>query len=328
MSQPVVSIVMAAFNEAKYIAEAIESILKQSYENFEFIIINDGSVDNTAEIIDSYKDPRIKHIKNETNLKLIASLNKGLAAAKGKYIARMDADDISVPGRLQKQVDFMESHPEIGICGAQLTVFGNMTGAMNYPLEHKDILLYMLITSPFGNNVVIFRKEVLDQHALFFTEGYYHSEDYKSWTNWLKVTKGHNLDEYLVRYRSHSKSVSVSNRFAQRQTRNRVRREYAESVFHLSPADAECLFGKLSAKRMSAIKTVLTINRTKNIFEPAALKDTLMKVWYLDALESTETGIGSIFRFPLIFTISFKTNFIKWIFVIKHYLKTKFSYHG
>src|SRR4051812_25511698 len=100
MSNPVVSVVMAAYNEEKYIRDAIESILSQTYTSFEFIIINDGSTDQTEKIILSYSDPRIRYLKNSENLKLIASLNKGLKVAKGKYIARMDADDISISTRL------------------------------------------------------------------------------------------------------------------------------------------------------------------------------------------------------------------------------------
>ena len=97
---------MAVYNGEKYLCEAIESMLNQTYTNFEFLIINDGSTDTTEEIILSYKDERIRYIKNEQNLKLIASLNKGLVLANGKYIARMDADDISMLERLEKQVDF------------------------------------------------------------------------------------------------------------------------------------------------------------------------------------------------------------------------------
>ena len=108
MSKPLVSVLMAVYNGEKYLLEAIESILNQTYTNFEFLIINDGSTDSTEEIILSYSDQRIRYIKNEQNLKLIASLNKGLDLAKGKYIARMDADDISLPDRLEKQVNFLE----------------------------------------------------------------------------------------------------------------------------------------------------------------------------------------------------------------------------
>ena len=124
---------MAAYNEEAYIRDAIVSVLNQTYENFEFIIINDGSTDQTESIIISITDKRIKYLKNEVNIKLIDSLNKGIALATGKYIARMDSDDICFPERLEKQVEFMEANPNIGISGAQLELFGRSKGQMNYP---------------------------------------------------------------------------------------------------------------------------------------------------------------------------------------------------
>jgi len=115
-----VSIVMSVYNAQKYLDEAIESILNQTYSNFEFIIINDGSTDKSLEIIENYakKDSRIIVINRE-NKGLIYSLNEGIRKANGKYIARMDADDISLPQRLEKQVEFMEKNKNIGICGTQ-----------------------------------------------------------------------------------------------------------------------------------------------------------------------------------------------------------------
>ena len=112
---PTISIILPAYNAEKYLAPAIESILQQSFKDFEFIILNDGSTDNTEKIILSYTDSRIKYIKNEKNLKLIKTLNKGIELAKGKYIARMDADDIALPTMLEECYTFFETHPEYSI---------------------------------------------------------------------------------------------------------------------------------------------------------------------------------------------------------------------
>ena len=117
MTNCLISIILPAYNAEKYLKEAIDSILAQTYTNFELIVINDGSTDKTEEIILSYQDSRIRYIKNEKNLKLIRTLNKGIGLAKGKYIARMDADDISLPHRLKEEVEFMEAHPNIGEIG-------------------------------------------------------------------------------------------------------------------------------------------------------------------------------------------------------------------
>lgn len=324
-STPIVSVVMAAFNEERYIAEAIESVLNQSFTDFEFIIINDGSTDRTEEIILSYTDPRIRYIKNEQNLKLIASLNKGLKAAKGKYIARMDSDDVCFPERLEKQVAFMEAHPEIGISGAQLLVFGSEEGVMKYPLSHEEIKLRLFITSCFGNNVVIFRKEVLDGHNLYFPQGYLHAEDYKCWTNWVAVTKTANLNENLVKYRSHANSVSVQHKALQRATRNRIRKEYGAAAFKLNEETAPAFVGSISPARLRVLASVLQINKRLNDVPQPALEKTLLELWYLDSLEEAENSPGVIFRFPLIFRFGVKKNFKNWVYVCKHYLKFRFA---
>ena len=114
---PKVTVLMPVYNCEKYLRESIESILNQTFKDFEFLIINDGSSDKSAEIVESYNDNRINFVQNEKNIGLAASLNRGLDIAKGEYIARMDADDISLPERLEKQVRFMETNPQIGICG-------------------------------------------------------------------------------------------------------------------------------------------------------------------------------------------------------------------
>lgn len=315
---------MAAFNEEKFIGEAIDSVLKQTYSNLEFIIINDGSTDKTEDIILSYKDSRIVYKKNLTNLKLIKSLNIGLSTAKGKYIARMDADDICYLDRIEKQVEFMETNPEIGISGAQLTTFGSSNGLMQYPLNHEEIKLHLIITSCFGNNVVIFRKEILDQFKLFFPEGYLHAEDYKSWTNWIIHTKVKNLEIPLVKYRSHNNSISWQNRKIQRLTRNRVRTEYISTIFELKK---DCILaknftGNISKKRVNAIKKILNLNRKKKKFPEEKLKLKIIQLWYLDCLEKAETEFSVVFKFMLIFEIGNVNikELMKVLNIFKHYI--------
>lgn len=321
---PLVSVVMAAYNEEKYIHEAIESILHQTYTNFEFIIINDGSTDRTEEIILSYTDPRIRYVRNEENLRLIASLNKGLALSTGKYIARMDSDDISMPERLQKQVAFMEANPSIGISGAQLVVFGSEDSTMNYPLEHEDLQLRLLITSCFPNNLVIFRNELVKKHTLAFTEGYHHGEDYKFWTQWLQITTGANLPEYLVKYRFHPSSVSHKFKDVQRQTRNRIRVEYVSELFQLQGEErayAKDLFGYDYGKKIEAVKAVLHKNTQIKKFGNEKLTKTLFYLWYMDSLERVVEDRAVIFKFTKIFSLSFLKNIRYWEYIFKHTIK-------
>ena len=130
---PLISVILPAYNAERFLEEAIDSILAQTYKNFELIVLNDGSTDRTEEIILSYNDPRIRYIKNESNLKLIKTLNKGIALARGKYIARMDADDISLPTRFEKEIEFMEIHPDIGVCSSKVIhLFSNRKTIFSY----------------------------------------------------------------------------------------------------------------------------------------------------------------------------------------------------
>jgi len=320
-----ISIIVAAYNAEKYIEECIDSILCQTFREFELIIINDGSTDKTEEKILNYNDERIIYIKNSSNLKLIASLNIGLKHAKGKYIARMDADDICYKDRLQIQFEFMESHPEIGISGCDLELFGDNIGSMTYPKTDGEIKLGLLITSTFGNNVIIFRREIFIKHNLYFKEGYLHAEDYKLWTEWSMHTQMYNLKNTLVKYRIHNESISNKYRTVQRNTRNQVRKEYLEFLFDIkNPNIALNFYGTPSKRRINAIHEVLSINKEKNIFNEHNFKEKIIQLWYLDSLEYVEESIKSIFAFRYILWIDFSFyNLKNYLFVIKHYLKCK-----
>lgn len=203
-NSPMISVVMSVYNGEKYLTEAIESILNQTYRNFEFIIINDGSTDKSLEIIEKYKkqDKRIVLMSRE-NRGLVDSLNEGFLLAQGKYIARMDADDISLPLRLEKQFDFMESNPEIGISGTWIEVFDrtvpNQIG--RYSLEDEMIKAELLFSSPFAHPSVIIRKAILRKYNFYYSKHCLDAEDYELWFQYSKVTQLANIPHALLRYR-------------------------------------------------------------------------------------------------------------------------------
>jgi len=176
-----VTVLMPVYNAEPYLKEAIESILHQTYSDFEFLIINDGSTDSSKDIILSYHDSRIRYIENESNMKLIATLNKGIGLAKGKYIVRMDADDISLPERLKLLYGFMESHPNVGLCGSWFENFskkGN-TGSVKYTTDDSTIRLKQLHQIHLSHGTCIFRTDALKKHQLCFNPEYIHAEDYE-----------------------------------------------------------------------------------------------------------------------------------------------------
>ncbi|EOH9579889.1 glycosyltransferase family 2 protein, partial [Campylobacter jejuni] len=177
MSLPLVSIVMPCYNRQEYIVDAIESILNQTYSNFEFIIIDDCSTDNTYEIVKKYaeNDKRIIVLKNEKNQGIVYALNRGFSIAKGKYIARMDDDDISLPNRLEKQVEYMEANLNITVLGSFIEVFNEkFEKCYSWVCEDDPEILSILINffNPMCHPSVMIRREFLNFYNLKYEEKY------------------------------------------------------------------------------------------------------------------------------------------------------------
>lgn len=204
-----ISVLMSVYNGEMYLYEAIESILNQTYGDFEFIIYNDASTDKTVEIIESFKDPRIILINNESNLGLTKNLNKGICIAKGEYIARMDADDVSHSERFAKQFFFLENNPHISICGTQINELGKLYQKSNFPLTHNEIKIELLSSNPLAHPTVIWRKSHFDENDFKYNEAYKTSQDYELWARALYKLKAANLNENLLQYRVHDRRLSV-----------------------------------------------------------------------------------------------------------------------
>ena len=197
---------MAVYNGEKYLREAIDSILNQTFTDFEFIIINDGSTDSTKDIILSYNDKRIKLINNEKNLFLATSLNKGIKLAKGKYIARMDADDISLPERFEIQYKFMEENQDIDICGTWFQMFGDENRIVKHPETNDEIKFAMFNNSALGHPTIIFNSRI--KPLFVYEEKQLGFEDYKLWLNLAISVKISNIQKVLLKYRWHNKNMT------------------------------------------------------------------------------------------------------------------------
>ena len=200
---------MSVYNGERFLRNAIKSILKQTFYDFEFIIVDDGSTDNSFEIIRSYLDPRIRFMKNDTNIGLSRSLNKGLALSTGQYIARMDCDDISLPQRLEKQTNYLDLHPEIGICGSWIKLLDS-TGetVWKVPSEDPQIRCQNLFTTSIAHPTAMMRKCLLVQNNLRYDESFEYAMDYDFWVRSSEVTRLANLEEVLLLYRIHSDRIS------------------------------------------------------------------------------------------------------------------------
>ncbi|GHU00933.1 hypothetical protein FACS1894186_2660 [Alphaproteobacteria bacterium] len=223
MSQPKVSVLMPAYNAERYIAEATQSILDQTFTDFEFIIINDGSTDKTAEVIKSFQDPRIVFIDNRNNAGLIAVLNQGFDMARGEYIARLDADDISLPTRFARQVEFMDKNPDVGLLGTRFLNFGACREEISTGDGEIGVLDLMVKDLPIGHPTVMLRKAVFDKYNLRYDPDYVACEDYELWSRVVRYTKMAVLPECLLKYRRHDSQVSILQREIQIKNTNRVK---------------------------------------------------------------------------------------------------------
>ncbi len=210
MNEPLVTVLMSVYNGEKYLREAMESILNQTYRNIEFLIINDASTDSSIEIIQSYRDERIRFSSNAENIKLTASLNKGIDLAQGKYIARMDADDISLPVRIEKQVAFMEQHPQVGLCGTYVQNIGmNDPYVPPYKTTHDEIKFKLFFETHFPHPAAMLRKSVLDEHNLMYDTVNQVAQDYELWNKMIDYCEVAIIPEPLVKKRSHPEMTSV-----------------------------------------------------------------------------------------------------------------------
>jgi glycosyltransferase involved in cell wall biosynthesis len=209
VNEPVVSVIMNAYNAEKYIAESIQSILNQTFKNFEFLIYNDGSSDGTQFVIDGFNDSRIKVTSLKENKGVVYCKNMGLKEARGKYIAQMDADDISLPDRLKLQVEYLEKHTDVGLLGAQLKILGS-NEVNNKPLHDTDIRWWFFKGCPVPQPTAMIRASVIKKHKLYYDAEFKSAEDIEYWIQLAKVTKMANLPVPTLEYRVHEAQESTA----------------------------------------------------------------------------------------------------------------------
>ncbi|MCQ2607428.1 MAG: glycosyltransferase [Bacteroidales bacterium] len=300
MKMPLLTVLMPVYNGEDFLRESIESILNQTYTDFLFLIINDGSTDNSENIILSYHDERIIYVKNEQNLKLIRTLNKGISLVRTKYVARMDADDVSLPERLEKQVRYMEANPEIGVLGAWCQSFGEgYNHIVKYQAEHESIRYKQLYQIQLVHPTCIMRMDVLRSQSVVYDNNYTHAEDYELFTRLSHVTKLANLQEVLHLYRKHSNAVSTVYSKPQLEASIRIKqREFAllgvnatesqiESFKLLNYQDYNNL--ALSANEiMSLLESIVNANELSSYIEWDYLNNMLSQLWFSYCYETKQ----------------------------------------
>jgi glycosyltransferase involved in cell wall biosynthesis len=313
--QPRVTVLMPVYNAQKYLRDAIDSILRQSYRDYEFIIIDDYSTDDSVKIIKSYSDSRIRLIENKVNTGISTVLNQGINLADGEYIVRMDADDISLPTRIEKQVNFMDSFPEVGICGTWIKYIGvprypwsNLI--YRYPSGHNDIKSRLLFSSMFTHPTVIMRRGLLNKFSLRYDPADLDAEDYVLWQKCSFCFPLANIPEVLFLYRINRTSITSSLKNRGLETVRRVNRLNIQNLgIEFTPEELlicrNCQINFKSdflVKFHSWLVSLKKANASKRIYPEPEFSHALSEEWFLACYRSTRLGIKvwSLFwKFPL-----------------------------
>lgn len=307
---------MPVYNGEKYLRESIDSILAQTFTDFEFIIIDDGSTDNSYDIAAAYSDPRIHLVSQSRNQGLVAALNKGIELACGAYIARMDADDISLPERLARQVEFMDDNLAVGICGTWMQTFsGSKFETWFAPLSHDRIVARLLFQSALFHPTVIIRKALINAHLLQYMGEFEYAEDYDLWSRSALYCRLANIGEVLLHYRIHENSIGSLLPDSKQQSADLVRLRWLQDLGLCPTAKELFLHRQLSLGQVGLadplaflehshgwfLKIIATNTVSKKFLEPE-LSEEIAERWFLICNRLTFIGASVIryyFRSPL-----------------------------
>ncbi len=294
---------MPVYNAQRYVGRAIDSILAQSFTAFEFIIIDDCSTDDSVSIITSFKDRRIRFFKNDQNQGIVYSLNRGIAVANGRLIARMDADDISLPQRIKAQVAFMNNHPEVGICGTYIKLIGSANETMKYYTEDAHIKANLLFETGMAHPAVMMRSHVLENCQLSYDSSFEVAQDYELWTRAAQVTKLANLPQVLLHYNIHNQSISDRQAARRIDEATQLRLRQLQQI-GVVPSKQElrlhhqiCSFAFL--RQVATVKQIeqwlallLRQNREKQVNDQRALRKVVGDWWYKVCRATTGQGLS------------------------------------
>lgn len=295
---PKISVIMCVYNTDNiFLKEAIDSILNQTYEDFEFIIINDCTNKENMNLINSYKDARIVLMNNKINIGLTRSLNKGILLAKGKYIARMDSDDISLPNRFKKQVEFLESNKEIAVVGSYAKIFNKEKVFMSR-IKSEEILKIRMM---FYNCVMVhptamLNMELLKNNSIYYDESISKAQDYMLWADCIiNSLKIYVIDEILLKYRIHEGQITFSLKEDQQDCAKYVQKKILNKLFNYEIDDKSLklhwsiFHGNINyeiSEYEKYFEFLLKQNKEKKIFEQKIFLKELNYRWIMMTIKS------------------------------------------
>ena len=295
MTSPAVSVLLPVHNGAAYLRAALDSVMRQTFRDFELIVVDDGSTDESPAIVRSLDDPRIRLIQSSERLRICKALNLGIEHARGRLIARMDADDVSHPRRLERQVRFLGRHPEVGFCGSWVRRFGEQQAPQAYrrPVGSARVRAFAVFDNPLVHSSVMFRRDLLRRLDVAYRDEFADAEDYDLWNRLFAFAKGDNLPEILLDYRVHAHSVTLQKSESMDRTACRVvtrelsrlglepaeeaiRRHRLWSTGRLHSGD---LGGDLDSAEQWLVRLVAA-NRESRACDPAAFLWAAREIWF------------------------------------------------
>ena len=310
MNVPILSILMPVYNVENYIEEAVYSILNQTFRDFELIILDDCSPDKSLQIVKKIIDPRIRIYHGEKNVGLANILNVGLKLARGKYIGRMDSDDISDLSRFERQIHYMESHPDVDLCSCAMELFGAKNDIWIRNSNFEEIKISALFFSPILHASSVWRRKSFEE--LEFRQEMVPAEDYDLWTRAIaKGLKLINIPEVLYKYRIHP--TQITNSVSSVQKLSDVKMNYLHMIFptvdvdDINIVDVTCENDLYVLKK--SINKLLDINKTDPFFNPTLLRKRLWNYYCVQVLEL----INKKFNIRLLKELSIKWK-IKYIY--------------
>lgn len=312
MPSPKVSVLICVYNGEAFLAEAIQSALDQTFQDYEILVIDNASTDRSVEVARTFTDPRIRIFQNESNIGHAGSLNVGLAEARGEYAAILDADDACLPTRFERQTAFLDANPQYLFCGSWSKTFGAWDLERRYPTDYESLRASLLFECPIVTPAVMLRREMVRDAGMAFDPDFSHAFDYRFWVEASRRFPIANLGEFLLRYRLHPGQVSNQQRDRMKAgTRMGLAPLLRELVPDISDADIELHLDVFFMESIESVEDldrlrahfgkIYEANRKQNRYVQAEFLKILKKKWF-EAGERAKRGpvsrLGMAFGLP------------------------------
>lgn len=293
-AMPKISVVLPVFNAQDFLIDAVQSVLDQTFSDFELLLIEDGSTDNSLKILKQIKDDRVRLIEHKENQGLVSTLNEGIRESKGEYIIRMDADDVCKLNRFELQVEFMDARPDVGISGSWLEIMGHNGEKIWRSLTDSDEIKAHLIFMPnlFHPTVIIRRKLLIDNN-LYYREGNLLNEDYDLWIRMIQYCEFGNIPKPLLQYRQHEINMETKRKATQTYYANIIRVELFKNIGIVPSSDEIHLHTKVVYRQLVNkeqrnflgllerwFEKILNANKKTGIFNTSALQRVIIAKWF------------------------------------------------